>query len=73
MMKIAAVCAGCLGLAQHNEAVALDINAELEHFLKERTLNLVATTERDCVAADCVIVATATDCARTNYFDATSV
>ncbi|MEH6587159.1 MAG: nucleotide sugar dehydrogenase [Halioglobus sp.] len=97
-MKIAVVGTGYVGLAnavllaQHNEVVALDINAErvaminrgestvedaeLELFLKEKKLNLVATTdsERAYAGADYVIVATPTDYdPDTNYFDTTSV
>ena len=97
-MKIAVVGTGYVGLAnavllaQHNEVVALDINAErvaminrgestvedaeLELFLNEKDLNLVATTdsEQAYAGADYVIVATPTDYdADTNYFDTTSV
>ncbi|MEP6391036.1 MAG: nucleotide sugar dehydrogenase [Halioglobus sp.] len=97
-MKIAVVGTGYVGLAnavllaQHNEVVALDINAErvaminrgestmedaeLELFLKGKTLNLVATTNREQAYrhADYVIVATPTDYdPDTNYFDTTSV
>ena len=97
-MKIAVVGTGYVGLAnavllaQHNEVVALDINAarvaminrgestvedaELELFLKERTLNLVATTDKQLAyqGADYVIVATPTDYdPDTHYFDTRSV
>lgn len=79
-------------LAQHNEVVALDISAErvaminrgestvedaeLELFLKEKSLNLVATTDKEqaYAGADYVIVATPTDYdPDTNYFDTSSV
>ena len=97
-MKIAVVGTGYVGLAnavllaQHNEVVALDINAErvaminrgestvedpeLELFLKEKTLNLVATTDsaQAYPDADYVIVATPTDYdPDNNYFDTSSV
>ena len=97
-MKIAVVGTGYVGLAnavllaQHNEVVALDIDAErvaminrgestvedaeLELFLKERALNLVATTdsEQAYAGADYVIVATPTDYdPSNNYFDTSSV
>ncbi|MEP4147174.1 MAG: nucleotide sugar dehydrogenase [Halioglobus sp.] len=97
-MKIAVVGTGYVGLAnavllaQHNEVVALDINAErvaminrgeptvedpeLEQFLKERTLDLVATTDsaQAYVDADFIIVATPTDYdPDNNYFDTSSV
>jgi len=98
MIKITVVGTGYVGLAnavllaQHNEVVALDINAErvaminrgestvedteLELFLKERPLNLIATTdsEQAYAGADYVIVATPTDYdPDTNYFDTSSV
>ncbi|MEP5568768.1 MAG: nucleotide sugar dehydrogenase [Halioglobus sp.] len=79
-------------LAQHNEVVALDINTErvtminqgestvedvgLEKFLKEKNLNLVATTDNKLayIGASYVIVATPTDYdPDTNKFDTTSV
>jgi len=97
-MKIAVVGAGYVGLAnavllaQHNEVVVLDINAErvaminrgestveddeLQLFLKERSLNLVATTDSELayMGADYVIVATPTDYnPDNNYFDTASV
>jgi UDPglucose 6-dehydrogenase len=97
-MKIAVVGTGYVGLAnavllaQHNEVVALDINAErvaqinrgestvedaeLEHYIKEKSLNLVATTDTQLAyqGADYVIVATPTDYdPDTNYFDTSSV
>ena len=97
-MKIAVVGTGYVGLAnavllaQHNEVVALDIDAErvaminrgestvedaeLELFLKERALNLVATTdsEQAYAGADYVIIATPTDYdPSNNYFDTSSV
>ncbi|MFT6286167.1 MAG: UDPglucose 6-dehydrogenase [Alcanivorax sp.] len=98
MTKIAVVGTGYVGLAnavllaQHNEVVALDINAErvaqinrgestvedaeLEFFLKEKQLNLVATTDSDraYAAADFVVVATPTNYdPDTNYFDTSTV
>ena len=97
-MKIAVVGIGYVGLAnavllaQHNEVVALDINAErvdminrgestvedaeLELFLKEKNLNLIATTDKKMAYtdADYIIVATPTDYdPNTNYFDTFSV
>jgi UDPglucose 6-dehydrogenase len=97
-MKIAVVGTGYVGLAnavllaQHNEVVALDINAarvdminrgestvedtQIELFLKEKDLNLIATTDKDqaYVGADYIIVATPTDYdPDINYFDTTSV
>ncbi|MEP0202521.1 MAG: nucleotide sugar dehydrogenase [Halioglobus sp.] len=97
-MKITVVGTGYVGLAnavllaQHNEVVALDINAErvaminrgeptvedpeLEQFLKERTLSLVATTDSSQAYpdADFIIVATPTDYdPDNNYFDTSSV
>jgi UDPglucose 6-dehydrogenase len=98
MMKIAVVGTGYIGLAnavllaQHNEFVALDINAErvaminrgeptvedaeLEQFLKERTLHLVATTDSAQAYRDAnfIIVATPTDYdPDNNYFDTSGV
>lgn len=97
-MKIAVVGTGYIGLAnavllaQHNEFVALDINAErvaminrgeptvedaeLEQFLKERTLHLVATTDSAQAYRDAnfIIVATPTDYdPDNNYFDTSGV
>ena len=97
-MKIAVVGTGYVGLAnavllaQHNEVVALDINAErvaminrgeptvedaeLEQFLKERTLHLVATTDSAQAYRDAnfIIVATPTDYdPDNNYFDTSGV
>jgi UDPglucose 6-dehydrogenase len=97
-MKIAVVGTGYVGLAnavllaQHNEVVALDINAErvaminrgeptvedpeLEQFLKERTLDLVATTEAAQAYPDAeyIVIATPTDYdPDNNYFDTSSV
>lgn len=97
-MKIAVVGTGYIGLAnavllaQHNEVVALDINAErvaminrgeptvedaeLEQFLKERTLHLVATTDSAQAYRDAnfIIVATPTDYdPDNNYFDTSGV
>jgi UDPglucose 6-dehydrogenase len=98
MMKIAVVGTGYIGLAnavllaQHNEFVALDINAErvaminrgeptvedaeLEQFLKERTLHLVATMDSAQAYRDAnfIIVATPTDYdPDNNYFDTSGV
>ena len=98
MMKIAVVGTGYVGLAnavllaQHNEVVALDINAErvaminrgeptvedaeLEQFLKERTLHLVGTTDSAQAYRDAnfIIVATPTDYdPDNNYFDTSGV
>lgn len=98
MTKIAVVGTGYVGLAnavllaQHNEVVALDINAErvaminrgeptiedaeLELFLKEKPLNLVATTDPEQAYnnADYVVVATPTNYdPDTNYFDTSTV
>ena len=97
-MKIAVVGTGYIGLAnavllaQHNEVVALDINAErvaminrgeptvedaeLEQFLKERTLHLVGTTDSAQAYRDAnfIIVATPTDYdPDNNYFDTSGV
>ena len=97
-MKITVVGTGYVGLAnavllaQHNEVVALDINAErvaminrgestvedaeLEIFLKEKPLNLVATTDKHKAyhGAQYVVVATPTDYdPNTNHFDTSSV
>lgn len=79
-------------LAQHNEVAAVDItaervamlnarkspivDAELESFLAERTLNLTATLDADAAleGADFVIVATPTNYdVDTNKFDTSSV
>ena len=98
MTKIAVVGTGYVGmanavlLAQHNEVVALDINAErvaqikrgestvedaeLSQFLKEKPLQLSATTDKALAYnnADFVVVATPTDYdANTNHFDTSSV
>ena len=79
-------------LAQRNEVVALDIDArkveqinakqspiadpEIEEYLSNKPLNLVATTDRDAAyaGADFVIVATPTDYdADTNFFNTRTV
>lgn len=79
-------------LAQHNEVAALDINPErvaminggestvedpeLEFFLRERSLNLVATTDSEVAyaGADYVIIATPTNYdPDTNCFDTSTV
>lgn len=79
-------------LAQHNEVVALDItqekvdqinrkhspidDVEIEEYLANRPLNLVATTDKvqAYAGADFVIVATPTDYdVQTNYFNTSSV
>lgn len=98
MTKIAVVGTGYVGLAnavllaQHNEVVALDIDAErvamvnrgettfedaeLAHYLKEKPLNLRATTEPEQAyqGADYVLVATPTNYdPDTNYFDTSTV
>ncbi|MBO9696387.1 MAG: nucleotide sugar dehydrogenase [Sphingopyxis sp.] len=97
-VKIAVVGTGYVGisnavlLAQHNQVVALDIDArkveqinarqspiadpEIEEYLANRPLNLVATTDRDMAYGDArfVIVATPTDYdPDTNYFNTSSV
>ncbi|TDG12891.1 nucleotide sugar dehydrogenase [Seongchinamella unica] len=98
MTKIAVVGTGYVGmanavlLAQHNEVVALDINAErvaqinrgeptvedpeLSHYLAEKTLNLIATTDKELAYnnADYVVVATPTNYDPVeNYFDTSTV
>ena len=79
-------------LAQRHQVVAVDVDAakvdlinarrspiedrELQQYLAERPLDLVATTDADaaCRGADFVVVATPTDYdPRTNYFDTSSV
>ena len=79
-------------LAQRHQVVAVDVDAakvdlinsrrspiedrELQQYLAERPLDLVATTDADaaCAGADFVVVATPTDYdPRTNYFDTSSV
>ena len=97
-VKITVVGTGYVGisnailLAQHNEVVALDIDArkveqlnakespiadpEIEDYLANRALNLVATTDRGAAyaGADFVIVATPTDYdPDTNYFNTRTV
>ncbi len=96
--KIAVVGTGYVGisnailLAQHNEVVALDIDArkieqinaklspiadpEIEDYLANKSLNLVATTDGDAAYAGArfVIVATPTDYdPDTNYFNTQTV
>jgi len=96
--KITVVGTGYVGisnavlLAQHNQVVALDIDArkvellnagkspiadpEIEEYLANRPLNLVATTDREAAydGADFVIVATPTDYdPDNNYFNTTTV
>ncbi|KAA2311712.1 nucleotide sugar dehydrogenase [Puniceibacterium sp. HSS470] len=79
-------------LAQHHDVVALDlsehrvalvnagkspiVDAEIEHYLAEKTLNLTATTDQDLAfqGADYVIVSTPTNYDTvTNHFDTSSV
>ncbi|KQP77964.1 UDP-glucose 6-dehydrogenase [Aeromicrobium sp. Leaf289] len=79
-------------LAQRHQVVAVDVDAakvdlinarrspiedrELQQYLAEKPLDLVATTDADaaCAGADFVVVATPTDYdPRTNYFDTSSV
>ncbi|MBS3798471.1 nucleotide sugar dehydrogenase [Pseudoalteromonas sp. BDTF-M6] len=79
-------------LAQHNEVVALDIDSnkvallnkqespivdnEISHFLKNKPLNLVATTDKEVAlqGAEYVVIATPTDYdPETNYFNTQTV
>lgn len=79
-------------LAQHNDVVAIDIvpekvrminekkspivDKEIEEYLETKKLNLVATTESECVYAnvDMVVISTPTNYDETkNYFDTSSV
>lgn len=97
-LKIAVIGIGYVGLsnavllAQHNQVVALDVNAdrvaqvnarqsplidaEIEHYLANKPLNLRATTDpiEACETADFVIVATPTNYdPSANFFDTSSV
>ncbi|WP_105258034.1 nucleotide sugar dehydrogenase [Pseudoalteromonas sp. T1lg88] len=79
-------------LAQHNEVVALDIDSnkvallnnqespivdnEISHFLQNKPLNLVATTDKEMAlqGAEYVVIATPTDYdPETNYFNTQTV
>ncbi|NRB37898.1 MAG: nucleotide sugar dehydrogenase [Pseudomonadales bacterium] len=79
-------------LSQHNQVIALDVisekvelinnrqspiaDTEIELFLKEKPLNLTATTDKTLayIDADYVIIATPTDYdAETNYFNTNTV
>lgn len=79
-------------LAQHNEVIALDImadkvemlnrkvspisDAEIEDFLKSKSLNLTATLDKQLAykSADFVVIATPTDYdVETNYFNTQSI
>lgn len=79
-------------LAQHNQVTAVDIiaekvdmindrispiqDAEIEYFLKEKPLNLIATLDRQGAYKDAelIIIATPTDYdVKTNYFNTSSV
>ncbi|WP_105253985.1 nucleotide sugar dehydrogenase [Pseudoalteromonas sp. T1lg75] len=79
-------------LAQHNEVVALDIDSkkvdllnkqespivdnEISHFLQNKPLNLVATTDKEMAlqGAEFVVIATPTDYdPETNYFNTQTV
>jgi len=97
-MKIVVVGTGYVGLAnavllaQHNQVVAVDIDADkvaqlnrqespiqdedISHFLKDKELNLKATTDglAAYAEADYVVVATPTDYdPKSNYFNTSSV